>query len=56
MKEAKANQYLFGGTEGYLDYERHKAIATNSKVYFGELPSTIWSAESLGITSPTRVV
>ena len=51
MEEAKANQYLFGGPEQYLDYERHKAIATNSKVFFGPMPSTIWSADSLGITN-----
>jgi regulator of protease activity HflC (stomatin/prohibitin superfamily) len=50
IEEAKANQYLFGGTEGYLDYERHQAIAANSKVYFGGLPPTIWSAGDLGMT------
>jgi regulator of protease activity HflC (stomatin/prohibitin superfamily) len=51
IEEAKANQYLFGGPEQYLDYERHKAIASNSKVYFGGLPNTIWTADSLGITN-----
>ena len=50
IEEAKANQFLFGGAEQYLDYERHKAIAGNSKIYFGELPQTIWSADGLGIT------
>ena len=51
IEQAKANQYLFGGPEQYLDYERHKAIAANSKVYFGEIPATVWSANSLGITN-----
>ena len=50
IEEAKANQYLFGGTDGYLDYERHQALAANSKVYFGEIPATVWSSSSLGIT------
>jgi hypothetical protein len=51
IEEAKANVYLYGGTQGYLDYERHQAIAGNSKVYFGELPPTIWSAEGLGFNT-----
>jgi len=50
IEDAKANQFLFGGSEQYLDYERHKAIAGNSKIYFGTLPQTIWSADGLGIT------
>ena len=50
IEEAKANQYLFGGIDGYLDYERHQALAANSKVYFGEIPATVWSSSSLGIT------
>ena len=50
MEEAKANVFLYGGTQGYLDYERHQAIASNSKVYFGELPPTIWTANSMGLT------
>ena len=50
IEDAKANQFLFGGAEQYLDYERHKAIAGNSKIYFGALPPTIWSADGMGIT------
>jgi regulator of protease activity HflC (stomatin/prohibitin superfamily) len=49
IEEAKANQYLF--TQEYLDYTRHQAIAGNSKVYFGELPPTVWSASSYGVTN-----
>jgi len=48
LEEAKANQYLF--TKEFLDYSRHQAIAGNSKVYFGKLPPTVWSANSMGIT------
>ena len=48
IEEAKANQYLF--TKEYLDFSRHQAIAENSKVYFGELPPTIWSANGLGMS------
>jgi erlin len=48
VEEAKANQYLF--TKEFLDYSRHQAIAGNSKVYFGELPPTVWSAGSLGMS------
>ena len=51
MEEAKANVFLYGGSQGYLEYERHQAIASNSKVYFGELPATVWSADGLGITT-----
>lgn len=51
MEEAKANQYLYGGTQGYLEYERHKAIASNSKIYFGELPPTVWNSQGLGYTN-----
>jgi len=51
IEEAKANVFLYGGTQGYLEYERHQAIAGNSKVYFGELPPTIWSAEGLGLNT-----
>lgn len=49
IEEAKANQYLF--TQEYLDYTRHQAIAGNSKVYFGELPPTVWSSSSYGLTN-----
>ena len=48
IEEAKANQYLF--TDKYLDYSRHQAIAENSKIFFGELPPTVWSSSSLGLT------
>ena len=51
IEEANANQFLYGGPAQYLDYERHKAIAANSKIYFGQMPPTIWSSDNLGITS-----
>ena len=54
IEQAKANQYLFGGTEGYLDYSRHQALASNSKIYFGEIPSTVWSSDAMGITTKIK--
>lgn len=46
-QEAKANQELL--TEAYLHYVQIQAIANNSKVYFGEMPTTVWSTRDFGI-------
>ena len=46
-QEAQANQELL--TDAYLQYIQIQAIANNSKVYFGEMPTTVWSTRDFGI-------